>query len=123
MRTCTPHRHRLPGRRPSLKQELQVGGQSFTVDIGFDPKTGCPRELFLVAGKEGSMLTALLADAAVVISVALQHGVPATALAKSMGRLPDLPVTPGDMGRPSGALPASPVGAALDLLQGFEADD
>ncbi len=31
-----------------------------------------PRELFLTAGKEGSMLNALLADAAVVISVALE---------------------------------------------------
>ena len=114
----------VPGRRPSLKQELQVGGQSFTVDIGFDPKTGCPRELFLVAGKEGSMLNALLADAAVVISVALQHGVPPAALAKSMGRLPELPVTPGDLDRGQPArLPASPIGAALDLLRELEADD
>ena len=112
----TPHRHRLPDRRPSVTEELQVGGQSFTVDIGFNPGTGQPREVFLTAGKEGSLLNALLADAAVAISVALQSGVPAKALAKSIGRLPEFPVTPGNLDRPSGRLPASPIGGALDLL-------
>ncbi len=37
----------------------------------FDPAGGAPREMFLTAGKEGSLLNAMLADAAVVISVAL----------------------------------------------------
>ena len=111
-----PHRHRLPNRRPSLKQSLNVGGQVVTADVGFDPETGQPRELFLTAGKEGSMLNTLLADAAVVISVALQCGASAAALAKSVGRLPELPLAPGDLDRPSGKLPASPIGAALDLL-------
>ncbi len=61
------------------------------------------------------------ADAAVVISVALQHGIPAQSLAKSIGRLPPGPVTPAelDQGQP-GRLPASPIGAALDLLRSFE---
>ena len=115
MTSPTPRR-RLPSRRPSLKQELEAGGQVVTADIGFHPETGQPSELFLVAGKEGSLLNALLADVAVVVSVALQCGVPATALAKSIGRLPEVPVTPGDLDRPSGKLPASPIGAALDLL-------
>ena len=118
----TAQRRRLPNRRPSLKQSLEAGGQAVTADIGFDPETGQPRELFLVAGKEGSMLNALLADAAVIVSVALQSGVSAAALAKSLGRLPELPVTPNDLDRPSGKLPASPIGAALDLLCELEAD-
>lgn len=122
MTADTPIRCRLPNRRPSLKQELQVGGQAFVVDVGFDPETGRPRELFLVAGKEGSLLNSLLADAAVAISVALQCGASAAALAKSVGRLPAVPVTPGDLDRPSGKLPASPIGAALDLLCELEAD-
>ena len=118
-----PHRRRLPGRRPSLKQELQVGGQSFTVDIGFDPATGDPSEMFLNAGKEGSLLNALLADAAVVISVALQCGIEPADLAKSVGRLPEGQVMPADLDRGQPArLPASPIGAALDLLREFEAD-
>ena len=56
-----------------------------------------------------------------VISVALQHGVSAKALAKSIGRLPEGPVTPADLdqGQP-GRLPASPIGAALDLVTSFE---
>ena len=61
------------------------------------------------------------ADAAVVISVALQHDIPAQSLAKSIGRLPDGQVTPADLdeGKPA-RLPASPIGAALDLLRSFE---
>ena len=64
------------------------------------------------------MLDALLADAAVVISVALQHGISAQALAKSVGRLPDGPVTPAslDQALPAKA-PASPIGAVLDLIR------
>ena len=76
---------------------------------------------FLTGGKEGSTLDALLADAAVAISVALQHGVSAQALAKSVGRLPEGPVTPGGLDQdPLEKVPASPIGAALDLVSSFE---
>ena len=114
-------RQRLPSRRPCHTEALEIAGQAFTATIGFDPESDQPRELFLMAGKEGSMLNALLADAAVAISVALQSGVPAAALAKSVGRLPASPVAPVDLDHASGQkVPASPIGAALDLLQGFE---
>ncbi len=116
-----PARSRLPNRRPAHTETLTVGGQVFTACIGFDPETCLPREVFLNVGKEGSMLNALLADAAVVTSVALQYGVPAEALARSVGRLPAGPVAPSDLDQPRAEkLPASPIGAALDLLQGFE---
>ncbi len=63
----------------------------------------------------------MLADAAVVISIALQHGIPAAALTKSVGRLPAGPVTPAGLeGPPPGRVPASPIGAALDLVSVFE---
>jgi len=66
------------------------------------------------------MLNALLADAAVVISIALQHGIPAAALTKSVGRLPAGPVTTADLEGPRpGRVPASPIGAALDLVSVF----
>ncbi len=63
----------------------------------------------------------MLADTAVAISVASQHGISARALAKSVGRLPEGPVTPGDLdqGQPA-RLPASPIGAALDLVTSLE---
>lgn len=117
----TSPRQRLPNRRPSHTETLDVAGQAFTACVGFDPETEAPRELFLTAGKEGSMLNALLADAAVAISVALQSGVPAAALAKSVGRLPAGPVAPADLEGPRhGRVPASPIGAALDLLRRFD---
>jgi len=117
----TPVRKRLPNRRPSHTEALTVAGQTFTATVGFDPEDGRPRELFLTAGKEGSLINALLADAAVVISVALQHGISARALAKSVGRLPEGRVTPANLdgGKPA-RIPASPIGAALDLLKAFE---
>ena len=87
----TAVRKRLPNRRPSHTETLEVAGQAVTATVGFDPADDQPRELFLSAGKEGSTLDALLADAAVAISVALQHGVTAQALAKSVGRLPGGP--------------------------------
>jgi ribonucleoside-diphosphate reductase alpha chain len=74
-----------------------------------------------MAGKEGSLINAMLADAAVAISVALQHGVSAQALAKSIGRLPEMATTPADLDQAQPArLPASPIGAALDLVRTFE---
>ncbi len=119
--TSTSIRQRLPNRRPSHSETLEVAGQMFTATVGFDPESGQPRELFLTAGKEGSMLNAMLADAAVVISVALQSGVPAVALAKSVGRLPAGLVAPVDLDHaPGQKVPASPIGAALDLLRRFE---
>ncbi len=86
----TSARKRLPNRRPSHTETLEVAGQTFMATVGFDPEDGRPREVFLAAGKEGSLINAMLADAAVAISVALQHGVTAQALAKSIGRLPGM---------------------------------
>ncbi len=115
-----PVRQRLPNRRQCHTEALEIAGQAFTATVGFD-ECDQPRELFLTAGKEGSLLNAMLADAAVVISIALQHGIPAAALAKSIGRLPIGPVVPADLEGPRpGRVPASPIGAALDLVSSFE---
>ena len=68
-------------------------------------------------------MAAILDDASVVISVALQHGIPAAALAKSVARLPSAPLTLSDLANPAGpqhTAPASVIGAVLDLLCGFE---
>lgn len=117
----TASRALLPNRRPTHVEILEVAGQTFTVTDGFDPESGQPRGQFLTAGKEGLMLNALLAEASVVISIALQPGILAAALAKSIGRLSAGPVTPVDLERPRpGRVPASPIGAALDLLRRFE---
>ena len=54
--------------------------------LGFDPATGDVQEVFVAAGRIGSALDNLLADVAVVVSVALQHGVPLDAMRLSMAR-------------------------------------
>ena len=114
-------RKRLPNRRPAITATLEVEGQSVEVTIGLAPESGAVREVFLAAGKTGSMLDGLLADAAVAISVALQHGVPPAALAKSVGRLPNGSIAPADLDQlQTGRRPASLIGAALDFLQSLD---
>ncbi len=116
-----PARARLPNRRPSHVETLEVDGQIITACIGFDPTTGRPREVFLNGSKEGSQFDAMLADAATIISVALQYGVPLDALAKSVGRIPNAATTPRSLDRlAAGSQPTSALGAALDLLIAHE---
>ncbi len=67
----------------------------------------------------------ILDDASVVISISLQHGISAAALAKSVARVPLAPLVPADLAAPTGpaqTAPASVIGAVLDLLQEFEID-
>ena len=74
--------------------------------------------------KDGTQLAAILDDTSVVISVALQHGVTAAALAKSVARAPASPLVPTEPATLSGqahTAPASVIGAALNLLREFEA--
>lgn len=107
-------RQRLPNRRACETFEIEVANMRLTATIGFDP-IGQPREIFMTAGKAGSGLAAILADAAVTISIALQCGIPPAALAKSVARLPETVDGPA-------TAPASPIGAVLDLLAQYAID-
>jgi hypothetical protein len=107
-----PYRRRLPSRRNAATETLVIGNTMVTASIGFD-ETGQPAEVFLSGAKDGSGMAAILDDASVVISIALQHGIPAKVLAKSISRAPD------PMGRISAA---SVIGGALDLIAGYEID-
>lgn len=102
-------RHRLPNRRPQLTERLTVAGASYDASIGFDLATGQPREVFIEGPKPGSGMAFIVADASVLISLALQHGTSPAALARSMARVPK---------DPEGAEtePATIIGAAVDLL-------
>lgn len=97
-------RRRLPNRRPIDTTKLSVGGQTYFISLGIDPTAADVREVFLAGPRDGSQLGALAQDAAVLISIALQHGLSAEALSKSVARLPD-----GE--------PASIIGATLDLVR------
>lgn len=110
-----PRRRRLPTRRPSTTSRIAAAGIEAHATVGRDPASGEPREVFLRptgGSRAGSDVDYLVDDVAVVISVALQHGVPAEALARNVGRLGDY----DEAGRYRELGPASIVGAALDLV-------
>lgn len=101
-------RRRLPNRRITVNETIEFSrwdGSVASCDatVGFDELLR-PKEIFLFGAKEGSDMAAVLADTAVAISVALQNGVSAQAMAVSLGR------------EPVEQRPISVIGAALDLL-------
>lgn len=95
-------RMRLPDRRFAETVVLEHSGTRFMVTVGFYPD-GRPGEVFTHGARSGSNLDALLADACVVVSCLIQHGVEPRDLAASMGRL-------------GNAEPASIIGAVVDLV-------
>ena len=113
-------RHRLPNRRDNESREIEINGRTYSVTVGFD-EARRPRELFMLSGKPGSTVDILLGDAAVVISIALQHGIHPADMRDSMSRAPDAPLRPVDLDRGGDRLAASIIGAAIDLLA--ELDD
>ena len=78
-------RQPLPNRRPNISAAADWQGHAFTVTVGFDAQ-GNPGEVFCNHAK-GDM-AATLADACVLISIALQWGVSVDDLAKSLGSVP-----------------------------------
>lgn len=95
-------RTRLPDRRAAETFRLEYDGTRFMVTIGFYPD-GRPGEVFTHGARSGSNMDALLADACVVVSCLIQHGVEPRGLAASMGRL-------------GNAEPASVIGAVVDMV-------
>jgi hypothetical protein len=69
-----PYRRRLPNRRPAITETIAVGNTTISASVGFGPD-GRPQEIFLSGAKDGSSMAAILDDASVVISVALQFGI------------------------------------------------
>lgn len=100
----------LPQRRPSEVVETDWQGHALTVTVGIyphdHPRAGQAGEVFADTVKGGQMAAAL-ADACVLLSLALQNGVPAADLAKSLG------YEPAWLNGVQGMAPASPVGAVV----------
>ncbi len=95
-------RVRLPWRRGACSFRVVAGGVTYHATFAVDGE-GAPVECFLTAGKPGSPVEAAARDAGIVLSLALQHGVPADVVRAAL-------TTDHD-----GAA-AGPVGAALDAL-------
>jgi len=91
-----PDRARLPNRRPCVTERIEVGQSVYEASIGFDHD-----------------MAAILADTSVAVSVALQHGVSAEAMALSVSRVPEALDGPP-------VRPASVIGAALDVVARYE---
>lgn len=109
-------RTRLPNRRTSLTelvtwQAADGSERAYHVTVGFGSDDR-PLEVFANGDREGSERDAILSDACVAISLALQHGATPASLARSMLLVPALGDDPW---RPA-TRPASPVGAIVGLL-------
>lgn len=70
-------RNTLPARRLCETFDLEHGGQNtkFTVTLGRFP-TGLVGEVFISGAKAGSEVDAVARDGAVLLSIAMQYGVP-----------------------------------------------
>ncbi|MBO0715728.1 MAG: hypothetical protein J2P55_00125 [Rhizobiales bacterium] len=68
-------RELLPFRRPGVTFTLKRGAIEYTVSFGvFDD--GRPAEVFVTSRKIGSDVEAVCRDAAILLSLCLQHGCP-----------------------------------------------
>lgn len=97
-------REPLPLRRRSETFELPFGGlrESHVITIGFydDGRIG---EVFINGGKSGEMVEAIARDSAVILSMALQNGVPLADIARAITR-------------DGQGMPQSVVGVVIDLV-------
>ena len=78
-------RQRLPNRRRAETVDLEFGGSRYQLTIGLDDD-GRPGEAFVGGAKAGSHMSAILNDASILVSLLLQHGVPASSFVDSLGK-------------------------------------
>jgi hypothetical protein len=100
-------RTRLPNRRGATALELEDAGHRYRMHVGYFPD-GSIGELFLDAAKQNSGLDAFASDAAILVSLLLQHGASPAEIGHALRRAPN-----GE--------PASLIGAAVDQLSALEA--
>ena len=96
----------MPGRRGGDNFDFQHKGHRYLASVRYRAdQSVVPSEVFLNSAKIDSDHDLVARDAAVVISVALQYGVPLVDLAHALGRDPD-------------GTASSPIGKLLDILLG-----
>jgi hypothetical protein len=101
-------RRRLPNRRQHETVAFELDGMTVVASVGrFED--GAPAEVFFHSvGKPGCTAERFAADAAVLVSLALQHGASVSEVRHSLVKLRD-------------GQGAGPVGRLLDLLDGPQA--
>jgi hypothetical protein len=97
-----PARNRLPNRRPAVTTAFERDGSRYQLTTGhfLDGSIG---EIFLSIDRSDSLLDVLAHDAAIITSLALQHGCSLDEIRHALKR----------DGR---GVAASPLGAALDKI-------
>jgi len=95
-------RRKLPQRRASETFTVRFWNQPFAVTVGFYPD-GTVGEVFISGPKSGQDALSIACDAAILLSLGLQHGVPIATIRRA--------VTRGSLGEP-----ASVLGAIVDAL-------
>lgn len=99
-------RAELPNKRRGENLEFLHDGQRFHASVRYDSATSVlPSEVFLNCSKVDSFADFAVRDAAILLSVALQYGVPLRALSHALGRNQD-------------GSASSPIGALMDILTG-----
>jgi hypothetical protein len=93
----------LPARRTHETFDFEHNGRLFTAGLGRARPNGPVQEVFLNSGKSGTDAETLARDSSVLLSIALQYGVPLQVMAHAVTRNVD--------GTPSG-----PIGKLLDLM-------
>jgi hypothetical protein len=77
----------LPNRRNNVHSTLVFEHTEYEICVGVVPGIGVV-EIFADGEKQGSDMEAIIDDACIVISIALQHGALPEELAKSVGMIP-----------------------------------
>lgn len=70
----TPSRRKLPNDRKSVIHKFNIASHKGYICVGLYDD-GSPGEIFITCNKEGSTIGGLLKQIAILISIALQHGV------------------------------------------------
>lgn len=96
-------RRRLPNRRRSDQFDIEFRNKRYTVALGYHPDEARPAEVFIYLDKMGNAVADDARDIAVLLSIALQHGVPTETMRDAVCRFDD--------GSPAGL-----AGAVLDAL-------
>ena len=81
-----PYRRRLPDERNAITHKFSIAGHEGYLTVGLF-EDGMPGEIFIVMAKEGSTLSGIMDGFATSISLALQYGVPLSALASKFSHM------------------------------------
>jgi hypothetical protein len=95
-------RQHLPNRRSSETVEFNREGSHYRMTVGYFPD-GQVGEVFINADRANSTLDAFISDAAILVSLSLQHGATLDEITHAIKR-------------DAQGIAASPIGGALDRI-------